>query len=135
MTKPSPFRNLKTSPEIIRQTVMPCLWFPTSVRNVEYLLDECGVDVSDETIRFCWHKFGPVFVSEIRRRGIEDMFSSRLRWSLDEMFVKFNCQIHYLYRFSYPEGIIDDTRFPSCHGLAASYSDCAARIGTASCLG
>jgi len=44
--------------------------FPLSLRNVEDLLHERGIDVSHETIRFWWDGFGPMFTSEIRRRRI-----------------------------------------------------------------
>ncbi|SDJ26387.1 putative transposase [Lutimaribacter saemankumensis] len=67
MTKRSPFKYSKTSPEIIRLAVMLYMRFPVSLRNVEDLLRERGIDVSHETIRFWWNRFGPVFASEIRR--------------------------------------------------------------------
>ena len=66
MTKPSPFKWFKTSPEIIRLAVMLYVRFPLSLRNVEDLLHERGVDVSHETVRFWWHRFGPMFANEIR---------------------------------------------------------------------
>ena len=50
MTKPSPFRYFKTSPEVIRLAVMMYVQFPLSLRNVEDLLHERGVDVSHETV-------------------------------------------------------------------------------------
>ena len=37
--------------------------FPLSLRNVEDLLHERGVDVSYDSVRYWWHKFGPHFVS------------------------------------------------------------------------
>ena len=46
MTKHSPFRYFKTSPEVIRLAVMMYVRFPLSLRNVEDLLHEQGVDVS-----------------------------------------------------------------------------------------
>ena len=63
MTKHSPFRYFKTSPEVIRLAVMLYVRFPLSLRNVEDLLDERGVDVSHETIWFWWNRFGPMFAS------------------------------------------------------------------------
>jgi putative transposase len=39
-----------------------------------------------------------LFVAEIRKRRIEGMRSSRWRWHLDEMLVKINGEIHYLWR-------------------------------------
>jgi putative transposase len=52
MTKPSPFKWFKTSPEIIRLAVMLYVRFPLSLRNVEDLLHERGVEISHETVRF-----------------------------------------------------------------------------------
>ena len=46
MTKRSPFRYFRTSPEVIRLAVMMCIRFPLSLRNVEDLLHERGIDVS-----------------------------------------------------------------------------------------
>jgi len=54
MTKRSPFRYFKTSPEVIRLAVMLYVRFPLSLRNVEKLLDERCVGVSHVTVRFWW---------------------------------------------------------------------------------
>ncbi|HKJ62640.1 MAG TPA: IS6 family transposase [Hyphomicrobiales bacterium] len=104
MTRPSPFRYFKTSHEVIRLAVMLYIRFPLSLRNVEDLLHERGIDVSHETVRFWWHRFGPAFAAEIRKRRIEGMRSSRWRWHLDEMFVKINGEMHYLWRAVDHEG-------------------------------
>ena len=104
MTKRSPFRYFKTSPEIIRLAVMMYVRFPLSLRNVEDLLHERGVEISHETVRFWWRRFGPMFAAEIRKRRIEGMRSSRWRWHLDEMFVKINGERHYLWRAVDHEG-------------------------------
>ncbi|WP_335948772.1 IS6 family transposase [Salipiger bermudensis] len=104
MTKPNPFKWFKTSAEIIRLAVMLYVRFPLSLRNVEDLLHERGVDVSHETVRFWWHRFGPMFASEIRKRRIAGMRSSHWRWHLDEMFVKINGERHYLWRAVDHEG-------------------------------
>jgi len=104
MTKPDPFRYFKTSREIIRLAVMLYVRFPLSLRNVEDLLHERGIDVSHEAVRYWWHRFGPMFAAEIRKRRIEGMKSSRWRWHLDEMFVKINGERHYLWRAVDHEG-------------------------------
>lgn len=52
MPSPSPFRFFKTSPEITRLAVMLYIRFPLSLRNVEDLLHERGVEISHETVRF-----------------------------------------------------------------------------------
>ncbi len=99
MTKRSPFKYFKTSPEIIRLAVMLYVRFPLSLRNVEDLLHERGIDVSHETIRFWWNRFGPMFASEIRRRRVQQLRAfSRWQWHVDEVFVKINGERHYLWR-------------------------------------
>lgn len=76
MMKTSSFKHFNTSPEIIRLAVMLYIQFPLWLRNVEDLLHERGVDVCHETVRFWWHRFGPMFVSEIRKLRIEGVRSS-----------------------------------------------------------
>ena len=73
MTKPATFKYFKTSLEIIRLAVMLYIRFPLSLRNAEDLLHERGIDVNQETIRYWWNRFGPVFASEIRKRRSEGM--------------------------------------------------------------
>ncbi|WP_298911300.1 IS6 family transposase [uncultured Aliiroseovarius sp.] len=105
MSKPSPFRYFKTSPEIIRLAVMPYVRFPLSLRNVEDLLHERGIDVSHETVRYWWNRFGPLFASEIRRKRVQQLRTfSRWQWHLDEVFVKINGERHYLWRAIDHEG-------------------------------
>jgi putative transposase len=120
MTKSDPFRYFKTSREIIRLAVMLYVRFPLSLRNVEDLLHERGIDVSHEAVRFWWHRFGPMFASEIRKRRIEGMKSSRWRWHLDEMFVKINGEQHYLWRAVDHEGEIVESFVTKCHDRKAA---------------
>ena len=94
MTKPSPFTWFKTNLEITRLAVMLYVRFPLSLPNVEDLLHERGVDVSHETHRFWWHRFGPMFAAGIRKRRIDGMRTCRWRWHLVEMFVKINGPQH-----------------------------------------
>ncbi|OSQ51260.1 IS6 family transposase [Marivita geojedonensis] len=105
MTKSSPFKYFKTSPEIIRLAVMLYVRFPLSLRNVEDLLHERGIDVSHETIRFWWNRFGPMFASEIRRRRVQQLRAfSPWQWHVDEVFVKISGERHYLWRAVDHEG-------------------------------
>ena len=55
-------------PEVIRLVVMMYVRFPLSLRNVEDLLFEGGIDLSHETIRFWWNRFGPMIAGEVRQR-------------------------------------------------------------------
>lgn len=98
MTRRSPFRYIKTSPEFIRLAVMMYIRFPLALRNVEAPLHERGIDICHETVRSWWHRFGPLFASEIRKRRVGGMRSSCWRWHLDEVFVKVNGERHYLWR-------------------------------------
>jgi putative transposase len=52
MSNPHIFRYLKTSPEIIRLAVMMYVRYPLSLRNVEDLLHERGIDITHETVRY-----------------------------------------------------------------------------------
>tara|TARA_R110002072_G_scaffold11596_8_gene52116 strand:- start:1825 stop:2532 length:708 start_codon:yes stop_codon:yes gene_type:complete len=105
MTKHSPFRYFKTSPEIIRLAVMMYVRFPLSLRNIEDLLQERGIDISHETVRFWWNRFGPLFAAEIRRKRVSQMRAySNWKWHLDEVFVKINGETHYLWRTVDHEG-------------------------------
>ncbi len=95
----NPFRYFKTTPEIIRLAVMMYVRFPLSLRHVEDLLHERGIDISHETVRTWWNRFGPIFAAEIRKRRVQPHRSfSRWRWHLDEVFVKINGETHYLWR-------------------------------------
>ena len=69
----SPFRHFKTSPEVIRLAVMLYVRYPLSLRNVQDMLHERGLDISHETVRFWWNRFGPTFAAEIRRRRVDRM--------------------------------------------------------------
>ncbi|WP_339631163.1 IS6 family transposase [uncultured Sneathiella sp.] len=103
----NPFRYFKTSPEIIRLAVMMYVRYPLSLRQVEDLLHERGIDVSYETVRAWWNRFGPVFATEIRKaRSVSFHNSSQWRWHLDEVFVRINGEIHYLWRAVDHEGEI-----------------------------
>ncbi len=79
--------------------------FPLSLRNVEDLLHERGIDVSHESVRFWWQRFGPKYASEARKRRTERMrVLPQWRWHLDEVFVKINGERHYLWRAVDHEG-------------------------------
>ena len=70
MTKRSPFRYVKTPPEIIPLAAMMNVQFPLSLRNVEDLLHERGIDVSNEAVPYWWHRFGPMIAAVIPRKYV-----------------------------------------------------------------
>jgi putative transposase len=65
--------------------------YPLSLRNVEDLLAERGIDIGHETVRFWWNRFGPMFAAEIRKRRLAQRQGFiQWNWPLDEVFVKVN---------------------------------------------
>ncbi len=103
--KKDPFKYFHSNPEIIRLTVMMNVCFPLSLRNVEDLLHERGIDLSHETVRYWWNRFGPMFATEIRRKRVQQMRSySNWQWHLDEVFVKISGEQHYFWRAVDHEG-------------------------------
>ena len=99
------FRYFKTSPEIIRLAVMMYIRFPLSLRNVEDLLHERGIDVTHETVSFWSNRFGPMMAREIKKSRSQQLRQvTQRRWHLDKVFVKINGQTHYLWRAIDHEG-------------------------------
>ena len=94
----NPFRYFNSSPEVIRLAVMMCIRYPLSLRQVEDLLSERGLDIRHETVRFWWNRFGPMFAAEIRKRRVDSRSYSQWRWHLDEVFVRINGETRYLWR-------------------------------------
>lgn len=106
---PSPARNrfryFNSSPEVIRLVVMMYVKYPLSLRNVEDLLHERGIDMCHETVRHWWNRFGPLFAAEIRKNRASRMRGFRQwRWHLDDIYVKIGGEMHYLWRAIDDEG-------------------------------
>ena len=101
----NPFRYFKTSPEIIQLGALMYVRFPLSLRNVEDLLHERGIDVCHESVRLWVDRFGSYFADKIRKRRSEAMRRvKQWRWHLDEVFVKIRGERHYLWRAVDQEG-------------------------------
>ena len=84
--------------------VMMYVRYPLSLRNVEDLLFERG-DICHETVRLWWNRFGPMFAGEIRRKRVQHMRAyTHWRWHLDEVYLKINGEMHYLWRAVDHEG-------------------------------
>lgn len=106
MSKINPFKYFKTSPEIIKLAVMYYIRYPLSLRQVEDILHERGIDICHETVRYWWNKFGTVFAKDLKKKA--NYRPSNWRWHIDEVFVKINGEIHYLWRAVDHEGTILD---------------------------
>ena len=101
----NPFRYFDSSPEVIRLVVMMYVRYPLSLRNVEDLLAQRGIDICHETVRLWWNRFGPMFAAEIRKKRVDAMRAlTHWQWHLDEVYVKINGQMHYLWRAVDHEG-------------------------------
>jgi putative transposase len=102
---PNPFRWFASSPEVIRAVVQMYVRFPLSLRNVEDLLFERGIDICHETVRLWWNRFCPMFAAEVRRKRVQHMRAyTRWKWRLDEVYVKINGEMRYLWRAVDHEG-------------------------------
>ena len=102
-----PFRCFNLSPEVTRLIVLMYVRFPLSLRNVEDLLFERGIDLCHETVRHLWNRFGPMFAGDIRRQRVSAMRGFRhWRCGLDEKYVKLNGEMVYLWRAVDHEGEI-----------------------------
>ena len=62
----NPFRYFNSSPEVIRLAVMLYIRYPLSLRQIEDILFERGIDVCHETVRYGWNRFGPMFAAQPR---------------------------------------------------------------------
>jgi len=67
----NPFRYFNSSPEIIRLTVMMYIRFPLSLRQVEDLLFERGIDICHETVRFWWQLYSKLRVRADSPHGLQ----------------------------------------------------------------
>jgi len=117
----NPFRYFNASPDVIRLAVLMYVRFPLSLRNVEDLLFERGIDLCHATVRLWWNRFGPIFAAEIRRRRVSRMRGVRhWRWHLDEVFVRISSERHYLWRAVDHEGEVLESYVTKTRDKAAA---------------
>ncbi len=100
----NPLRYFYSPPEVIRLAVMMYIRYPPSLRQVEDLLFERGIDICHEMVRYWCNRFGPIFAAAIRKRRLHHRWFSQWRWHLDEVFVRINGETHYLWRAVDDEG-------------------------------
>ncbi len=89
---------------IISHAVWLYVRFNLSLRSVEELLLERGVEISHETLRRWVIKFGPAFARSLRHGSAKpgDI------WHLDEVRVKIRGEIYRLWRAVDPNGLVLD---------------------------
>jgi transposase-like protein len=101
---PLSFKRHRFPVEIIRHAVWLYARFTLSFRDVEDLLEERGIDVSNETVRRWFLKFGRLIAGNLRRSRPR----ASARWHLDEMVIKIRGQKHWLWRAADEEGEVLD---------------------------
>ena len=115
----NPFRYFNSSPAVIRTAVLLYIRFPLSLRQVEDLLHERGIDISHETVRYWWNCFGPVFAAELRNKQRKMAHQHvQWRWQMDEVFVRVNGERRYLWRAVDQEGEVLEVCFTHRAALA-----------------
>ena len=92
-TPVSAYRRHRFPHEIISYSVWLYFRFPLSFRDVEEMLAMRGVFLSYETVREWCLKFGQTYANGLRHKSPRPGD----RWHLDEVFLKINGRIHYLW--------------------------------------
>ena len=103
MTKIS-YSGYRFPPEIIHQAIWLYLRFTLSFRDVEDLLAERGITISYETVRRWVNHFGPSIATELRKRRPKP----HAVWHLDEVYLKIDGRMVYLWRAVDAEGEVLD---------------------------
>lgn len=105
MSQPSiSYKRHRFPPEIIAHAVWLYVRFNLSLREVEEMMLERGIDVSYETVRRWTRKFGSLIARNLRRRQARpgDV------WHLDEVVVKIADRPFWLWRAVDQEGVVLD---------------------------
>ena len=100
----SSYRRHRFPAAVIQQAVWLYFRFPLSLRDVEDMLSQRGIDVSYETARRWSFKFGLAYARKLRRSHPR----ADTRWHLDEVFVSINGKNVYLWRAVDCEGEVLD---------------------------
>ena len=98
------FKRHRFPPEVIRHSVWLYARFTLSFRDVEDLLAERGLDVSYETVRRWFLKFGTSIAANLRRARPKPSD----HWHLDEMVIVIRKRRYWLWRAVGNEGEVLD---------------------------
>ena len=98
------YAGYRFPPEVIRQSIWLYLRFTLSFRDVEDLLAERGIAVSYESVRRWVNHFGPLVAANLRRRRPKP----HTTWHLDEVYLKIDGRMVYLWRAVDAEGEVLD---------------------------
>jgi transposase-like protein len=115
MTKIS-YAGYRFPPEIIQQAIWLYLRFTPSFRDVEDLLAERGIAVSYETVRRWVNHFGSIVAADLRKRWPKP----HSIWHLDEVYLKIDGRMVYLWRAVDAEGEVLDVLVQSTRNKHAA---------------
>jgi putative transposase len=101
---PSLYRRHRFPAEVISHCVWLYFRFSVSYRDVEEMMAMRGLLLTHETIRYWCLKFGQTYANNLRRRQPR----TGDRWHLDEVFLKINRRVHYLWRAVDQDGDVLD---------------------------
>jgi putative transposase len=101
---PSLYRRHRFPAEVISHCVWLYFRFSVSYRDVEEMMAMRGLLLTHETIRYWCLKFGQTYANNLRRRQPR----TGDRWHLDEVFLKINGRVHYLWRAVDQDGDVLD---------------------------
>jgi putative transposase len=110
------YAGYRFPPEVIHQAIWLYLRFTLSFRDVEDLLAERGISISYETVRRWVNHFGPIIAAQLRERRSKP----HATWHLDEVYLKIDGRMVYLWRAVDAEGEMLDLLVQSkCNKHAA----------------
>jgi transposase-like protein len=98
------YSGYRFPPEVIHQAIWLYLRFTLSFRDVEDLLAERGIAISYKTVRRWVNHFGPIIAAELRKRRPKP----HAVWHLDEVYLKIDGRMVYLWRAVDAEGEVLD---------------------------
>ena len=101
---PSLYSRHRFPPEIISHCVWLYFRFSLSYRDVEEMMAMRGLLLTYETVRYWCLKFGQTYANDLRRRSARPGD----RWHLDEVFLRINGRLHYLWRAVDQDGDVLD---------------------------
>src|SRR5882762_1008186 len=103
-TSVSLYRRHRFPAEIISHCVWLYFRFALSFRDVEELMSSRGVPLSYETVSEWCFKFGQTYANRLRHKSPRPGD----RWHLDEVFLKINGRLYYLWRAVDQDGDVLD---------------------------
>ncbi len=103
-SEPVTYPGYRFPAEVISHAVWLYHVFSLSLRDVELILAERGITVTHESIRQWCLRFGTDFACKLRRRRPRPGDT----WHLDEVFLRINGVLHYLWRAVDQDGVVLD---------------------------